>query len=192
MELCWHKVENQVVYPDTANPTTRLHRSSRLANWSQKRCRTPKGKQWKGELRWHKVENPSGVSRHLYQDTANPTLNVHCRSRSANLSQLGVEPEKGSQLHDTQRKTASAPGKKAEQPHQKRLSKSLPHTQQEERKTQHRLHRKEETPHTYTGTTRDWGPQLKHTRLATVGEREAENKQMEQKRLHQKRSLGIG
>ena len=31
-----------------------------------------------------------------------------------------------------------------------------------------------ETPHTYTGTTRDGGPQLKHTRLATVGEREAE------------------
>ena len=47
------------------------------------------------------------------------------------------------------------------------------------------------TPHTYTGTTRDGGPQLKHTRLATGGEREAENRQTEQKKLHQKRSLGI-
>ena len=36
-----------------------------------------------------------------------------------------------------------------------------------------------------------WGPQLKHTTLATVGEKEAENRQTEQKRLHQKRSLGI-
>ena len=65
-----------------------------------------KGKQRKGKLRWHKVENQV-----LYQDTANPTINVHCRSRPANLSQLGAEPEKGSQLQDTQRKTAGASGK---------------------------------------------------------------------------------
>ena len=45
--------------------------------------------------------NPSGVTGHLYQDTPNPTLNLHRRSRSANRSQLGVEPQKGSQLHDT-------------------------------------------------------------------------------------------
>ena len=48
-----------------------------------------------------------------------------------------------------------------------------------------------ETPHTYRGTTRDGGLQLKHTRLATVGEREDENRQTEQKRQHQKCSLGI-
>ena len=48
-----------------------------------------------------------------------------------------------------------------------------------------------ETPHAYTGTTRDGGLQLKHTRLATVGEREEENRQTEQKRQHQKCSLGI-
>ena len=48
-----------------------------------------------------------------------------------------------------------------------------------------------ETPHTDTGTTRDSGLQLKHTRLATVGEREEENRQTEQKRQHQKCSLGI-
>ena len=48
-----------------------------------------------------------------------------------------------------------------------------------------------ETPHTYTGTTRDGGLQLKHTRLATVGEREEENRQTEQKRQHQKCNLGI-
>ena len=48
-----------------------------------------------------------------------------------------------------------------------------------------------ETPHTNKGTTRDCGLQLKHTRLATVGEREEENRQTEQKREHQKCSLGI-
>ena len=98
-----------------------------------------------------------------------------------------MESKKGSQLENRR-----GPRKKAKQPHQKRLSKSLPHTQQEERKkTQLRRHRQKETPHTYTGTTRDGGPQLKHTRLTTTGEREVENRQTEQKRLHQKRSLGI-
>ena len=48
-----------------------------------------------------------------------------------------------------------------------------------------------ETPNTYTGTTRDGGLQLKHTRLATVGEKEEENRQTEQNRQHQKCSLGI-
>ena len=48
-----------------------------------------------------------------------------------------------------------------------------------------------ETLDTYTGTTRDGGQQLKHTRLATVGEKEEEKRQTEQKRQHQKCSLGI-
>ena len=102
-----------------------------------------KGKQRKGKLCWHKVENQV-----VYQDTANPTINVHCRSRPANRSQIGAEPEKGNQLQDTLQKTAGAPGK-AQQPHQKRLNKSLPYTQQEERKkTQLCRHRKK--PHTHT------------------------------------------
>ena len=59
-----------------------------------------------------------------------------------------MEPEKGSQLQDTQRKTAGAPRKRAEQSHQKRLRKSLPHPQQEEgKKTQLRLHRKNPPAH---------------------------------------------
>ena len=84
-------------------------------------CRTPKGKQRKGEPRWHKVKN-----QEVYQDTANPTLNVHCRSSSANLSQLGVEPEKGSQLHDTQRKTAGAPGKRQSSYTKRGLARAYP------------------------------------------------------------------
>ena len=68
-----------------------------------------KGKQQKGKLRWHKVENQV-----VYQDTANPTINVHCRSRPANWSQIGAEPAKGNQLQDTQRKTAGAPGRGTE------------------------------------------------------------------------------
>ena len=45
-------------------------------------------------------------------------------------------------------------------------------------------------PQSYTLTNRDGGQQLKHTRLATGGERE-EKTQAEQKRQHQKCSLGI-
>ena len=44
---------------------------------------------------------------------------------------------------------------------------------------------------TYTGTTRDGGQQLKYPRLATLGEREEEKRQAEQKRQHHKCSLGI-
>ena len=73
---------------------------------ARKGAESAKGKQRKGKLRWHKVENEVG-----YQDTANPTRNVHCRSRPVNLSQLGAEPEKSSQLQETLRKTAGAPGK---------------------------------------------------------------------------------
>ena len=46
-------------------------------------------------------------------------------------------------------------------------------------------------PQSYTLATRDGGQQLKHTRLATGGEREEEKRQMEQKRQHQKCRLGI-
>ena len=46
-------------------------------------------------------------------------------------------------------------------------------------------------PQSYTLTTRDGGQQLKHTRLATGGEREEEKRQTEQKRQHQKCRLGI-
>ena len=45
-------------------------------------------------------------------------------------------------------------------------------------------------PQRYTLTNRDGGQQLKHTRLATGAEREEEKRQAEQKRQHQKRSLG--
>ena len=83
------------------------------------------------------------------------------------------------------------PQEKAEQTHQKRLSKSLPHPQQEERKkTQYRCYRKK-PPNRYTGTTREGGLQVKHPRLATLGQREEENRQAEQERQHQKCSLGI-
>ena len=46
-------------------------------------------------------------------------------------------------------------------------------------------------PQSYTLTNRDGGQQLKHTRLATGGEREEVKRQAEQKRQHQKCSLGM-
>ena len=71
----------------------------------------PKGEAAEGGTALAQGRKSSGVTGHLYQDSPNPMLNLHCRSRSANRSQLGVEPKKGRQLHDTQRKTAGAPGK---------------------------------------------------------------------------------
>ena len=112
------------------------------------RVQNPKGEEAEGGVAPAQGRKPSGVSGHPYQDTPNPKLNVHRRSRAANRSHQGVEPDKGSQLHDTQRKTADAPGKRAEQSHQKRLSKSLPHPQQEERmKRQLRRHIKKTHTH---------------------------------------------
>ena len=73
------------------------------------RVQNPYGEAAEGGAALAQGRKPRGVARHLYQDTVNPTLNSHRRRRLANLRQLGVEPEKGSQLHDTQRKTADAP-----------------------------------------------------------------------------------
>ena len=131
------------------------------------RVQNPKGEEAEGGVAPAQGRKPSGVSGHPYQDTPNPKLNVHHRSRAVNRSQQGVEPEKGSQLHDTQRKTTGAPGKRAEQSHQKWHSKSLPQPQQEERmKTQLRRHRKNPT-HIYRdhqqGTTSRPRPAHPHT-----------------------------
>ena len=133
------------------------------------RVQNPKGEEAEGGVAPAQGRKPSGESGHLYQDTPNPKLNAHRRSRAANRSQQGVEPEKGSQLHDMQRKTAGTPVKRAEQSHQKRLSKSLPHPQQEERmKTQLCRHRKKPT-HIYRdhqqGTTSR--PQPAHPHMGT-------------------------
>ena len=76
------------------------------------RVQNPKGEEAEGEVAPAQGKKPSGESGHLYQDTPNPKLNAHRRSRAVNRSKQGVEPEKGSQLPDTQRKTAGAPGKK--------------------------------------------------------------------------------
>ena len=122
-----------------------------------------KGKQRKEKLRWHKVANQV-----VYQDTTNPTINIHCRSRPANRSQIGAEPEKGNQLQDTPRKTAGAPGKSTGATPEEAQQEPTPHPAGGEEEDTAPPPQKE-TPHTHTGTTRDGGPQLKPTRLATVG-----------------------
>ena len=120
------------------------------------RVQNPKGEAVEGGAALAQGRKPSGVSGHLYQDTPKPMRNVHRRSRAANWSQLGVEPEKGSQLHDKQRKTAGAPGKR-----QSRHTKSQPHTQQEERKKKYISAATERNPtHTYRDHQR-WGPAAK-------------------------------
>ena len=75
-ERARHMGENQVKQQRPLQPNPR----SKPANWSQtcwrtrQGCRTPKGKQWKGELRWHKVENQVG-----YQDICTETPQLHAK-----------------------------------------------------------------------------------------------------------------
>ena len=120
-----------------------------------------------------------GVTGHLYQDNPNSTRNRHRRSRAANLSQPGVELQKGSQLHDTERlnrHTKGVPARACVTPRRRRRRNSTAAT---ERKT----------TNTKTGTTRESGLQLKPLRPATLGEREREReekRQAEQKRQYQK------
>ena len=113
-----------------------------------------KGKQWKGKLRWHKVENQV-----VYPDTANPTINVHCRSRPANWSQIGVEPTKGNQQQDTSRKTAGAPGRGTEATPEEAQQQPIPHPAGGEKEDTAPPPQKE-TPHTHRDHQR-WGPAAK-------------------------------
>ena len=76
------------------------------------KVQNPEGEEAEGGVALAQGRKLSGESGHLYQDNPNPKLNAHRRSRAANRSQQGVEPEKGSQLYDTQRKTAGTPVKK--------------------------------------------------------------------------------
>ena len=106
----------------------------------------------KGKLCWHKVENQV-----VYQDTANPTINVHCRSRPADRSQIGAEPEKGNQLQDTLRKprkgTTATPEEVQQEP-------TLHPAGGEEEDTA--LPPQKETPHTHTHRDHQrWGPAAK-------------------------------
>ena len=134
------------------------------------RVQNPDGEAAEGGAALAQGRKPRGVSRHLYQDTANPTLNVHCRRRSANLRQLGVEPKKGSQLHDMQQKTADAPGKR-QSSHTKRGSARAYPTPSRRRGRRHSSAATEINPtHIYRDHQR-WGPAAK-THKATVGKRE--------------------
>ena len=124
-----------------------------------------------------------------------PHKNVHRRSRPSNLSQPGAEPEKGSHCRTLSGKpqvphvrtpwtkgTAATP-KEAQQ-------ESIPPPAGGEEEDKAPPAQKERN---LTHRNRDhqrWGPQPKHRRLAIVGEREAENRQTEQKRVHHKGSQG--
>ena len=120
------------------------------------RVQNPEGEAAEGGAALAQGRKPSGVSGHLYQDIPNPMLNVHCRSRSANRSQLGVEPKKGSQLHDTQRKTAGAPGK-MQSSHTKRGSARAYPTPSRRRGRRHSTAATERNPtHIYRDHQRWW------------------------------------
>ena len=133
-EFCFHPSYARSLVSLTTTPLlTPFHWESSL--------HTPK--QRKGKLCWHKVENQV-----VYQDTTNPTKNVHCRSRPANRSQIGAEPEKGNQLQDTLRKTAGAPGKGTAATPEEAQQEPTPHPAGgEEEDTA--LPSQKETPHTH-------------------------------------------
>ena len=79
-----------------------------------------------------------------------------------------VEPPKGNLRQDTPQKTTGAPGR-GKKSHTRRGSTIAYPTPSRRRERRHSSAASERTPHTHTGTTRDGGPQLKPTRLATAG-----------------------
>ena len=120
------------------------------------RVQNPKGEAAEGGAALAQGRKPSGATGHLYQDTPNPMLNLHCRSRSTNRSQLGVEPKKGSQLHDMQQKTAGDPGK-MQSSHTKRGSARAYPTPSRRRGRRHSTAATERNPkHIYRDHQRWW------------------------------------
>ena len=112
------------------------------------RVKNPEGEAAEGGAELAQGRKPSGVTGHL--------RNLHCRSRSANRSQLGVEPKKGSQLHDMQRKTAGAPGK-MQSSHTKRGSARAYPTPSRRRGRRHGTAATERNPkHIYRDHQRWW------------------------------------
>ena len=77
--------------------------------------------------------------------TPNPMRNYHRRSRAANLSQPAGEPQKGSQLHDTECKIASVP-RQAEQTHQGGSARADVTPSRRRKKIQHRYNRNKILP----------------------------------------------
>ena len=124
---------------------------------------------------------PSGVTR-----PHQPHKNVHRRSRPSNLSQPGVEPEKGSHCRTLGGKP-QVPQDQRHSSHTKRGSaRAHPTPSRRRGRRQISTGTERKKPH-----TQKQGPQPKHRRLAIVGEREVENRQTEQKRVHHKGSQGI-
>ena len=100
-----------------------------------------------------------GRNQVVYQDTANPTTNVHCRSRPANRSQKVAEPAKGNQLQDTPRKTAGAPGRGTEATPEEANREPTPHLARGEKEDIAPPPQKE-ILHTHRDHQR-WGPAAK-------------------------------
>ena len=68
------------------------------------RGQNTEGEAAEGEAAQSQKRKTRGEQDNCYKTTPNPMRNHHRRSRSANLSQPGGEPQKGRQLHDTERK----------------------------------------------------------------------------------------
>ena len=68
------------------------------------RGQNPEGEAAEGEAAQSQKRKTRGKQDNCYKTTPNPMRNHHRRSRAANLSQPGGEPQKGRQLHDTERK----------------------------------------------------------------------------------------
>ena len=68
------------------------------------RGQNPEGEAAEGEAAQAQKRKPRGEQDNCYKTTPNPMRNHHRRGRAANLSQPAGEPQKGRQLHDTERK----------------------------------------------------------------------------------------
>ena len=136
--------------PSNQTPGGDLQTGVRNANSPVKGAEPLRGSSWRGSCTCTRKKH-KGVTGHLYQDNPNSTWNRHRRSRAANLSQPGAEPQKGSQLHDTERKNRRWPRTSwTDTP--RSPSKSLRHPQ----KKQHRGYRKKNPKHKDRNHQRMW------------------------------------
>ena len=151
-----HKVENQATHHRHLQPN---HKAPPQEKASKLVAEPTKGKLRQGKRRRHKVENQV-----VYQDTANPTTNVHCRSRSASLRVTSCRTRSGK---------PQVPQEEAQKPPQKRPTRDNP-TPSRRRERRHSSASSERNP-THTQGPPEMGATAKthkasHRRIEISGE----------------------
>ena len=134
-----------------------------------------------GEAALAQGRKPSSVPRLHQLHKKKKKKKVHRRSRPSNLRKAGAEPEQVSHRR-TRSGKPQVPQDQRHNSHTKRGSGGAYPTPSRRRgRRQSSAAQKKRNPTHINRDHQRWGPQPKHKRLAIVGEREAENRQTEQK-----------